>query len=68
MFTWENYPAVEQVPGRVSGAWVFTNTRVPLSHPFANLETGATIEEFLDWFERVEDWQVRAVLKHQAAV
>ncbi len=67
MFTWEDCPAVEQVPGKVSGAWVFANTRVPLSHLFANLEAGATIEEFLDWFEGVEDWQVRAVLKHLEA-
>ena len=64
MFTWEDCAAVEQVPGKVSGAWVFANTRVPLSHLFANLEAGATIEEVLDWFEGVEDWQVRAVLKH----
>ena len=35
-----------------------------MSHLFANLEAGATIEEFLDWFEGVEDWQVRAVLTH----
>ena len=45
----------------------FSDTRVPLSHLFANLEAGATIEEFLDWFEGVEDWQVRAVLKHLEA-
>ena len=64
MIDWSTCPAVEQTPGKVSGAWVFTNTRVPLSHLFANLEAGATIEEFLDWFEGVEDWQVRAVLKH----
>ena len=64
MIDWSTCPAVEQVPGKVSGAWIFTNTRVPLSHLFANLEAGATIEEFLDWFEGVEDWQVRAVLTH----
>ena len=64
MFSWEDCPAVEQVPSKVSGAWVFANTRVPLSHLVANLEAGAAIEEFLDWFEGVEDGQVRAVLKH----
>ena len=63
MTDWSKCPAVEQVPGKVSGAWIFTNTRVPLSHLFANLEAGATIE-FLDWFEGVEEWQVRAVLTH----
>ncbi len=64
MIDWSTCPALEQIPGKVSGAWLFTNTRVPVSHLFANLEAGATIEEFLDWFEGVEDWQVRAVLAH----
>ena len=36
MIDWSTCPAVEQVPGKVSGAWVFTNTRVPLSYLFAN--------------------------------
>ena len=44
MIDWSTCQAVEQVPGKVSGAWVFTNTRVPLAHLFANLEAGATIE------------------------
>ena len=54
MFSWEDCPAAEQVPGKVSGAWVFANNRVPLSHLFANLAAGAT----------VKDWQVRAALKY----
>ncbi len=63
---WEKCPAVESVPGRLSGAWVFTNTRVPVSALFGNLAAGATIEEFLDWFEGVAKWQVDAVLEHVA--
>ena len=64
MIDWSNCPAVESVPGRLSGAWVFTKTRVPVSALFGNLASGATIEEFLDWFEGVEEWQVKAALEH----
>jgi len=64
MIDWEKCPAVESVPGRLSGAWVFTGTRVPVSAYFGNLAAGATTEEFLDWFEGVEEWQVKAVLEH----
>ena len=54
------------MPGRLSGAWVFTGTRVPVFALFENLESGASIEQFLDWFEGVEEWKVRAVLEHAA--
>ena len=66
MTNWETCPAVESVPGRLSGAWVFTGTRVPVFALLENLESGATIEQFLDWFQGVEEWKVRAVLEHAA--
>lgn len=66
MTDWSTCPAVESVPGRLSGAWVFTRTRVPVSALFENLASGATVEEFLDWFYGVEEWQVKAVLEHVA--
>ncbi len=47
---WSQCPAVESVPGRLSGAWVFRNTRMPVSAVFENLEAGATIDEIVDWF------------------
>lgn len=65
MADWETCPAVESVPGRLSGAWVFKDTRVPVSSLFANLAAGATVEDFLDWFLGVEAWQVKAVLEHE---
>ena len=46
---WSQCPAVESVPGKVSGAWVFKDTRMPVSLVFENLEAGATIEEIMDW-------------------
>ena len=66
MTDWSKCPAVESVPGRVSGAWVFTGTRLPVSSLFENLESGATVEEYLEWFEGAEEWKVRAVLQHVA--
>lgn len=62
---WSQCPAVESVPGKVSGAWVFTNTRMPVSIVFANLEAGATIDEIVEWFG-VTPEQVKAVLAFAA--
>lgn len=66
MTDWEKCPAVESVPGKLSGAWVFAGTRLPVSALFENLESGATVEEFMEWFQPVDEWKVRAVLKHAA--
>ena len=66
MTNWETCPAVESVPGKLSGAWVFTGTRLPVSALFENLESGATVGEFIEWFQPVDEWKVRAVLQHAA--
>ncbi len=66
MTDWNTCPAVERVPGRVSGAWVFSGTRIPLFALYENLASGATIDEFIEWFPGVDEWQVRAVLEHEA--
>jgi len=47
-----------------AGAWVFTGTRVPVRALFENLEGGATVDDFLDWFPGVTREQVIAVLEH----
>src|ERR1022692_2941105 len=49
---WSQCPAVESIPGKRSGAWVFRDTRTPVSVVFDNLEAGATIGEVMDWFSR----------------
>jgi uncharacterized protein (DUF433 family) len=67
MANWEHCPAVERNPNRVSGAWVFRGTRVPVAALFENLRDGATNEEFLAWFPGVERAQVEAVLDAEAA-
>lgn len=61
---WLRCPGVERVPGKVGGAWLFTGTRVPVKALFENLEDGATVDEFLDWFPGVSRAQVDAVLEH----
>jgi uncharacterized protein (DUF433 family) len=63
---WNQCPAVERIPGKVSGAWIFKNTRVPVSALLQNLEGGATVDEFLEWFPGVSREPVEAVLEHLA--
>ena len=62
---WSQCPAVESIPGKVSGAWVFRDTRMPVSIVFENLESGATIEEVMDWFHLTRE-QIVAVLEFAA--
>jgi uncharacterized protein (DUF433 family) len=64
MLDWKTCPAVERMADRVSGAWVFKGTRVPVRALFENLEEGATIDDFLEWFPGVARDQVIAVLAH----
>ena len=64
MLDWSECPAVERAPERVSGAWVFRGTRVPVRALFENLEEGASIDHFLEWFPGVTREQAVAVLTH----
>ena len=47
---WSPCPAVERVPGKVSGAWLLRGTRMPVATIFGNLEAGANIDDILKWF------------------
>jgi uncharacterized protein (DUF433 family) len=62
---WSQCPAVESVPGKRSGAWVFKDTRMPVSTVFENLESGASIEEIMEWFGVTRE-QIVAVLDFAA--
>ena len=64
MLDWSQCPAVERLPGKVGGVWLFKGTRVPVGALFENLEGGARGEEFLEWFPGVTREQVDAVLEH----
>jgi len=62
---WSQCRAVESIPGKLSGAWVFKGTRMPVSLVFENLEAGATIDEIMDWFHLTRE-QIVAVLEFAA--
>jgi uncharacterized protein (DUF433 family) len=64
MIDWSQCPAVERNPAKVSGAWLFKGTRVPVKALFENLEGGATVDQFLEWFPGVQHSQVDAVLEY----
>jgi uncharacterized protein (DUF433 family) len=59
---WSQCPAVESVPGKVSGAWVLKGTRMPVSAIFENLKGGANIDDLLEWFDGLDRQQVEAVI------
>jgi uncharacterized protein (DUF433 family) len=65
MLDWSKCPAVESIPGKVSGAWVFRGTRLPVATVFENLEDGMTIEEVMEQFD-VSREQIQAVLEFAA--
>jgi uncharacterized protein (DUF433 family) len=64
---WDNCPEMERQPGKVSGVWVFKGTRVPVQALFENLESGASLDDFLEWFPGVTRRQVEAVLEYVSA-
>lgn len=62
---WSKCPVVESIPGKVSGAWVFRGTRLPVATVFENLEDGMTIEEVMEQFDVTQE-QIQAVLEFAA--
>ena len=64
MLEWSECPAVERIPGKVGGVWLFRGTRVPVRALFENIEGGARLAEFLEWFPDVSREQVEQVLLH----
>ncbi|PYR73784.1 MAG: DUF433 domain-containing protein [Acidobacteria bacterium] len=62
---WSQCTAVESIPGKVSGAWVFKGTRTPVAVIFENLEDGMTIDEVVAQFPVTRE-QVKAVLEFAA--
>ena len=62
---WTQCPAVESIPGKVSGAWVFRESRMPVQLVFENLEDGMTIDEITEQYDVTHE-QVRAVIEFAA--
>jgi uncharacterized protein (DUF433 family) len=62
MLDWSQCPAVERSPEKVGGEWLFKATRIPVRAPFENLEGGAQVDDFLEWFPGVTREQVEQVI------
>jgi uncharacterized protein (DUF433 family) len=62
---WSQCPAVESIPGKVSGAWTFRNSRTPVKLIFENLEDGMTIDEIVEQYP-VSREEIKAVLDFAA--
>jgi len=63
---WSQCDAVESVPGRMSGTWVFRDTRIPVAIVFENLEAGMTVDEIVEQFDGLTVEQVKRVLEFTA--
>jgi uncharacterized protein (DUF433 family) len=61
---WSQCPAVEKIPGKRGGAWVFRGTRTPVSTVFENLQD-MTVDELMEEFG-VTRQQIQAVLQFAA--
>jgi uncharacterized protein (DUF433 family) len=62
MLDWTKCPAVERSPDKVGGEWLFKATRIPIKALFENLEGGAKVDDFLEWFPGVTLEQVEQVM------
>jgi uncharacterized protein (DUF433 family) len=60
---WSQCPAVESVPGKMSGAWVLKDTRMPVDIIFGNLAEGANLTDLLEWYDGLDPAQVKAVIE-----
>ena len=61
---WSQCAAVESIPAKRSGAWVFRGTRMPVSTVFENLQD-MSVDELVDEFGVTRE-QVQAVLQFAA--
>jgi uncharacterized protein (DUF433 family) len=59
---WSQCAAVESIPGKLGGAWVFRGTRIPVSAVFENMEDGLTLSEIVALYEGLTLENVHAVL------
>jgi uncharacterized protein (DUF433 family) len=61
---WSQCAAVESIPGKVSGAWVFRNTRLPVATVIENLED-LSLDEVIEQFDVTRE-QIAGVLEFVA--
>jgi len=65
MSHWDSCDAIERRPDKVSGAWIFKDTWLPVASLFDALKDSPTIDEFIDDFGAVTREQIEAVLDHE---
>ncbi len=63
---WSQCPAVESVPGKMSGAWVLKGTRMPVASIFENLAAGGSLDDIVEWFDGLDREQVKTVIEFAA--
>ena len=59
---WSECPGIARNPKKMSGAWCFEGTRLPVHALFMNLSSGMTIPEFVEMFEGANKEQIKSVL------
>ena len=62
---WSQCPVLESIPGKVSGAWVFRGTRVPVSAILRNLTL--PLDQLLEDYPSVTRAQIETVLDFLAS-
>jgi uncharacterized protein (DUF433 family) len=62
---WSECPAVESIPGKVGGAWLFRDSRMPVRLVFENLEDGMSVDEITEQYDVTRE-QVIAVIDYAA--
>ncbi len=58
---WSRCTAVESIPGKVSGAWVFRGTRMPVQTVFDNLEAGMSVDDIVETFDVTREEVMAAI-------
>ncbi len=65
LIDWSDCPVLESVPGKVSGAWVFRGTRVPVSAVLKNLKH-LSLAELVEEFPSLRREEIETVLEFLA--
>ncbi|HYL74626.1 MAG TPA: DUF433 domain-containing protein [Bryobacteraceae bacterium] len=60
---WSQCSTIESIPGKLSGAWVFRETRLPVAAVFENLAGGLTIDEIVQLYDGLTREQIQSVLQ-----
>jgi len=65
---WSLCPPVDCNPEKLGGAWCFKRTRLPVKSLFEYIDSGSTVDEFLEAFPDVAPSLVHEVLAFAVAL